>query len=156
MESTEENRAGKIIAVIGAVAMVLFSYMIVCFFRLEWVRYDTVERSWQVETMHCENQEPIPVIHLYMKPDAQPDIPIRYSSAMFEHLNQQSQNDLPVKRKLIGYLREWDYGTIILQSIAGRYVDKRTIIFEHQYQDCEYKKSDNVKKTSVDTRRKMR
>ena len=81
---------------------------------------------------------------------------IRYSNAMFEHLTKQSLHELPVKRKLVGYLREWDYGTIILQSIAGQVVDKRTLLLGLQHVDCEFNKNVKAVNTDTDTRRKMR
>ena len=156
MKSVETDRSGKIIASIGAIAMFIFSYMIICFFRLDWTRYDTVERSWQVETMLCEKKMPTAVIRLYKKSNPEPDMMIQYSNAMFEHLTKQSLHVLPVERKLVGYLREWDYGTIIPQSIAGQTVDKRRLLLGLHQVDCEFNKSEKTIKTSTDTRRKMR
>ena len=156
MKEIDSKRMTKIISIGGAVAMLSFLYMIICFFRLDWIRYDLVQRSWQVESMLCENQAPLSVIRFYKKPDTDADIPIRFSKPMLEHLNQQQQTSVEVKRKLVGYLREWDYGIILPLTIAGKRVSDRTLIPRQLYVDCEFEINNKLTQKVTETRRKMR
>lgn len=156
MMEIESKRMTKIIAIGGSIAMLIFMYMVTTFFRLDWVRYDVVDRNWKVESMLCKNLPPALTIRMYKNNNTEVDFSIYFNEVMFEHLDQQPAKIVAVKRKLTGYLREWDYGLIQPLTIADKDVTKRAYIPQEQQLNCEFRMADDVIQKVTDTRRKMR
>lgn len=156
MKEIDSERMVKIITISGSIAMLIFLYMVTTFFRLEWVRYDVVDRNWKVESMLCENLPTTLTLRLYKKNTTEADFTIHFSEAMFIHLGQQPEKTVAVARKLTGYLREWDYGIIMPLTIAEKEVAKQAYISRQQSQNCNFQVVDKTSQKVTDTRRKMR
>ncbi len=156
MKEIDSRRMTWIISVIATLALGSFMYMVVVFFRLDWVRYDTVERYWNVEAMKCADEPIKPVILLSRHPGAEPDIPLRFNRSLYNHLKKQDSDSVEVNRKKVGYLREWDYGIIVPLSIAGKHVSKMSLMPTERLSDCSFSIDKELETRLVTTRRKMR
>jgi len=156
MGDIDSRRVTWVLGTIAAVAMGGFMYMVVVFFRLDWVRYDTVERYWKVEAMKCVDEPIKPVILLLRHPGASPDIPIRFNRSLYNHLKKQESDQVEVNRKKVGYIRELDYGIIVPLSIEGKHVSKKLLMSRDRLSDCEFYVDKKLVARTVSTRRKMR
>jgi len=156
MADIDSKRVIWVLGTIAAVAMGGFMYMVVIFFRLDWVRYDTVDRYWKVEAMKCVDEPVKPVILLLRQSDANPDILIRFNRSLYNHLKKQESSLVEVNRKKVGYIREWDYGIIVPLSIEGKHVSKMSLMSQDYLSECEFYLDKELEARAVSTRRKMR
>jgi len=156
MKDIDSRRMTWIISVVSAIALSSFMYLIVVFFRLDWVRYDTVERYWDVEVMKCVDEPVKPVILLSRHQGASPEIPLYFDRSLYRHLQKQNSDIVMVNRKKVGYLREWDYGIIVPLSIEGKHVSRASLMPREYLSDCSFSVDDKLLTKLITTRRKMR
>ncbi len=156
METKGSRRISKALITFMVIAKVSYVYMVVTFFRMDWVEYDTVERSWSVEAMECVSEPARAVIVFYEDTSSDPDFPLRFTRALYNHLSSQPQRAVSINRKVIGYLPEWNYGIFIPRSVAGRSVNDGWIIPKDAYDGCSFLADANVTKQALSTKVRMR
>lgn len=154
MKVKNPDRVMRIFRVVATVAVVGLFYIVFTFFRLDWVTYDSVVRYWTVESMACQGQAAQPVIRFYKARNAEPDFPIHYNAGFHHYLAQRSASEgaVEIRRRVVGYLPEWDYAIIVAKSIEGKAVPDAWLMAPDDYKDCAFarvKDRDEPKKSTV-------
>ncbi|MFV2056381.1 MAG: hypothetical protein ACC707_07920 [Thiohalomonadales bacterium] len=155
MREIDSARMTWILSITAFIAIAIFLYVVSAIFRLDWVRYDSVEREWRLESLLCDKQKPHTVIRFYRTSLNDPDFPMHFNANWYEYLSQQQQT-VTIKRKLVGYLPEWDYGIIVPLTIAGKKVNHRSIIPPEQTLDCKFDSDAGMIRKTTSSPRRMR
>ncbi len=145
-----------ILGTFTAVAVITFLYTVHTFFRLDRVSEETVKRYWSIQAMDCVEQESQPVFVFHEEKNADLDFALRFSRTLYDHLSKKSSDTVRVNRKLIGYLPEWDYGLVVVKSVAGRRVLDGWRIPSDQQTECAFRPDETIKKATLTTKIQLR
>ncbi len=145
-----------VIVTFTTIVFVSIIYMVVAFFRMDRVAEQTVDRYWSIQAMECSDRATEPVLVFSQDKNTEPEFALRYSRGLYEHLTNQKSESIPVDRKLFGYLQEWDYGVILVTSVAQKRIRDSWRIIEEHLTDCSFHIDDEIAKAATSTRIRMR
>jgi hypothetical protein len=95
--------------------------------------------------MACQGGVAQPVIRFYKARNSEPDFPIHYNAGFHQYLAERtaSEGTVEIKRRIVGYLPEWDYGIIVAKSIEGKAVSDTWRMLPDEYEECAFARVEN-------------
>jgi len=131
-------------------------YMANTFYRTHQVIEQTEDYFWNIQAMRCSYQQAQPVFAFSETEHSEPAFVLRFSKGLNAHFTQQKTTTLPVKSEVFGYLWEWDYGRVVVKSIAGKRVRDSWRISKVHQQHCTIYVDEEVKNRALATVTRLR
>jgi len=147
--------ASRTVITVMVLLKLSYIYMVVTFFRLDWVEQETIQRTWKVEAMECE-EYPNRAVILFYDSDQDADFPLYFSRGLHNFLEGQPSELISINREVVGRLPEWGYGLYFPKSIAGKKISSNWIVPQSEYDACNYTNNPEIIKKETNVRLRLR
>lgn len=140
MDENKKSKKTQIwIGVFFAVSALLHLYFINVSYRMEGIGSSKTvheEYSWKWISVACQGQAPELAFGLYEEGNARPEHVIRAVDLLLERFDLIPGQSVDVGMLSIGYIAEWDYGTLIVRSVADLTIHESWIFSEEELETC--------------------
>ncbi len=146
----------RILGCISFLMLAFFIYMVSAFFRTDRVWDETFHMSWAVQAMDCKSAKRLPVLVFRDDDNITPEFVLYFSPSFYAKLRPFESQLVNVKKRYVGYLKEWNWGLIEFKSVEGHKVQKGWRVPQEQLESCVLYDDERVKDEVVTSRKRMR
>lgn len=146
----------RILGSISFLMLAVFVYMVSAFFRADRVWDETFHMFWAVQAMDCKSVKRVPVLVFRENENVAPEFVLYFPRALYVKLKPFENQLVKVKKRYVGYLKEWDWGLIEFKSVEGHKVQEGWRVPQEQRVNCVLYDDERVQDEVVIPRKRMR